>query len=193
MQSNELLKQCCDLNWTKHEKLSINDLLNDNKFAKINKINNPYLYFVVTDKNDIRFKQPLFALNGKKKLIQLNKKIEDFYNNARQFEWNYYCKDSEVLYIGKSSKPNKKRIVDYIKTGRRILKEQNRFDINLSSNINHMGGKAIWQIDDINDYNRIYIIVVEFQQNSDVRKIEKELLTCFEQIHGCLPVANHRK
>ena len=117
--------------------------------------------------------------------------------------WDFYKNNSDILYIGKSERKNNARIDEYIKTGRNILDLQKRTinipNFQLSKSQNHLGGKAIWQIGDINQqgincYKNFKIIAIE-SKNSQISMLEMEhkLLDIFERTLGCLPVANCKK
>lgn len=176
-----------------------------------------YIYFVVLDNKDynIQFNQHLCALffnrrdikNGKSKvklLIETNELVSDYYNEFCTLHWNFYKKNSDILYIGKSERKNNTRIDEYVKTGRKIINLQKRtkniqeFE-SLPKTQNHLGGKVIWQIGDINQqdidcYKNFKIIAIE-SKNSHISMLEMEhdLLDIFEITLGCLPVANRKK
>jgi len=89
-----------------------------------------------------------------------------------------WIEDAEIVYIGKagglkSRRTLRSRLEEYMKFGTRRP-------------VAHWGGRYIWQIKDIDNY----VICWKELPDDDPRKVERHMLSMFEQEYGRLPFAN---
>ncbi len=84
--------------------------------------------------------------------------------------------DACVLYIGKTRRPLRKRIAEYMKAGQ-------------GKNHGHWGGRFIWQLQDCDEL----LIAWKPTPDENPHTVEKALILKFEQQYGRLPFANLRR
>jgi hypothetical protein len=80
-----------------------------------------------------------------------------------------------VVYIGKTDRPLKTRILEFLKFG-------------LGQDIGHRGGRLVWQI--LNRENLVLCWKSTKDDSKSPREIERNMIAGFEAIHGKKPFAN---